>query len=331
MCGVRIRVCVTSVTGAVAALSALALNVNVYADDVLNRYPSPDEWQRRIHDLKRDRPDEYTLAKEDFDLALRSLYTLAVPAVGEPRNPRYIPRWPRPIPIPTREDIESTTPEFKGQPGFEAYDAFMREHMDEYVVEDTPALRVVLAETLMHGWADWSEWTGTEILEQVRREFPQIHRYQAWNLADRYEVTDLVGLALRYFEDENRAPETSGGYIERLVTSACDAELLDYLLSRWQETRTSFAFLTFSKNMPPEETMRVRDVWAKYLSSPVELLRCQAVTQVGDMIRRVRTQSNGQDTSDVIQGKLQQLAETDPSPDVRKRATRVLQDIRGGE
>ncbi len=320
-----------AVAGSVVLL-LLSLDADARDENVLQRYPSPEEWLRRAEELKRADPAAYAATRLDFDLAIRSVYCLQAPRVGEPRNQHVADRWPRLVPVPTRREILETIPYFKGQPGFEEFEAFMLEHLDERVVEDTPRLKIVLAEVLINGWDEWSAWGEHEMLREVRDQFPFVHRYEAWQLADKYDMLDFVGLALRYFNDEDRFAQDCGG-IEHIVSKACDLELLGYLLQRWQDMRTGFPFVSIGSGMivQPEQHARVRDVWAKYLNSPVDILRAEAVTQTGEMIRRIRRHSRGQENSDNLQEKLRLMAQTDPSGDVRRRAQRGLEDIQNTE
>ena len=116
----------------------------------LARYPSPEELQQRVDEFRAHDPEAWQAARADFDLAIRSHYTLGeqVPKVAGRKQliPHVPPRWPRVTGLTTREALKGYIERLNSTPGAEARIQFYRDHMEDYCVDNTPTLRTALAD-----------------------------------------------------------------------------------------------------------------------------------------------------------------------------------------
>ncbi|GMU26417.1 MAG: hypothetical protein EDS66_17815 [Planctomycetota bacterium] len=122
--------------------------------------------------------------------------------------------------------------------------------------------------------------------------------------------------------------------VSRLVGGSQKADVLDYLL---QGATRSFPkhhqqlLLVTSVRIEPareEDVVEFRDTWASYLTVPDSTVRAESVLKVGEMVRRLRIYSKGQDNSEDLQARLQRIADEDPDKEARDRAKYALDSIR---
>lgn len=322
-----------------AVLGALSLIAKPGTADELDnhpalaRSPSPEEWQRRIAAAKRDEAEKYAAAREDFDLAIRSTELLGF------NKPDDGPQWHVKL---ERESaglfIREDMLDMKARDDqSEQTQTFWREHLEDLVVDDSPMLHVVLADALLNEWDDWSAWTGNDALERVKSKFPRVHRHCAWILAARYQVCELGGLALRWVRNPTpeRLPENSDGlFADGVARCGRGIDTLDYLLrasALAREESMQRYLVCIALTWDNGDALAMRDAWAPYLTVSSIPIRTEAATRVGEMIRRIRSASKGQDNSDDLQARLRQLADTDADKEVRYRAKKALEYISATE
>jgi len=310
----------------------------------LKLYPSPEELQRRIDEAKRSQREEFEAVRADFDLAIRSAFILEK---ERPRLPEASLHYPKKGPDPKkpkghlfwdREILLALAEQFADKEGGAELIAWYRSHLDELSVDDSPMLRVVLADAILHDCTDWSKWEGVEVLDALRQECPQPHRRFAWDLAKRYAIADYNGIAMRSLVNRQPSDCFESRRASELVAGFGNAQVLDFLIQAYELTLATDrhallmgALDSIDPKHDEAQTKAFRDTWARHLASSDPILRSIAVTRAGEMVRRIRITSKGTDNSDELQARLQQQADTDTDKEVRSRATHALESIRTAE
>ncbi|MCC7293425.1 MAG: hypothetical protein IT449_15300 [Phycisphaerales bacterium] len=303
----------------------------------LRLYPSPEELQRQIDEIKRSDPQGWAAARADFDLAVRAG---AMCAESRPVN-MHVSRRPVSTPtvcfeIETRKMMADYLRELDLREDGRPLVAWYREHLEEFVVEDTATLRLVLLDAILNRWDEWSAWNGDERLDALRKECPDPHRLCAWNLAAPLHMFELSGVALRRLlvahepdADYNVLP------MSLLVGDVTDVAVVDFLLkgvATIPEGTNSRAFATACQLLPRTgQTVAFRDLWAEYLTSESARVRRQAAIHTGSAIEWIRVETKGQDNSEGLQAKLRQLADSDSDQYVRTEAMKSLERIRAAQ
>ena len=118
---------------------------------VFAKYPSTQQFLAEVATFKREHPHEFALARADFDLAVRSNRELEAPKIPGQPEPHVERKWPLGS-ISSRELLEDSLKELANTPHAEANIAFVQQHMDEFTVDYTPALRMVAIDVLLNGW-----------------------------------------------------------------------------------------------------------------------------------------------------------------------------------
>ncbi|UCC29270.1 MAG: hypothetical protein JSU86_13835 [Phycisphaerales bacterium] len=311
--------------GAISALAGLHLagGARVYGDDshpVLARFPSRAELQQRIDEIRRDHPPRYEAARQDFDLAIRSRWTLQGP------------KWPgKPLPTPIvkpKLTLSALMPrnawanyirEIDEMEGGDELAQFYRHHLDELCFEDTPELRAVLVDILLNGWDDWSEW-GDEKPSVFREKFPDLHRVYAIRELVRLDYNDVNGVLLELFADGDVPPylwtEVAaavgdlGAHFDKLEFTADVAYSSDDVRVRERLAGYIQHFADRASKDP-----RSKSFWEPYLGSPIPELRFAArkahELPIPDVIERLYAQQEW-------------VAANDSDPTRRKEMARVI-------
>lgn len=301
----------------------------------LARYPSPEEWQRRVETAKRDKPNEFAAARTDYDLAIRSVYiyklyeTMPIEdRIGKQVLIRGL--W-------TRDMIADSTNRIQDVEKKAQAERFWREHIEEFVVDDSPIMRLVLAEAMLDEWEDWSGWTENDELVAIKNKFPRLHRHYAWTLVNVMAINDFNGLALRWI-----AGATPGAFADADDSNAAvmcisrdpNIDILDFWLkaiARSEDRQLQSGLTCIARSFDNRDSPAMRDAWAPYLTHANEVVRGEAVLRVAEMVRRIRIASRGRDNSDDLQARLQTLADSDSDSEVRSRAKYALEEIRKAE
>jgi len=295
----------------------------------LARYPSPGELQMQVEALRATGPDALCAASRDLDLVIRSHFTLGeqVPQVPgrKQRTPHVPPRWPRVTGLTTREALNGYIERLQSTPGAEARIQFYRDHMEDYCIDDCPGLRMALADVLLNGWHDWSEWHGEKLIE-VREALPDLHRAYALQLARRFEITQYNGLALRMLVDPS-TPKYVRRYAASLVSYPDNnLDVLDFIVTQMLATKDEvvreFLLSCISNTGIPPHGRRA--FWEEYLSTADITLRSVAVIEVGHAVRHIRSKTKGTDLSPEIIAKLKEIAENDSDERIRESAGRAV-------
>lgn len=306
-------------------------------------FPSPQEWRSRIESAKEDQPDSFEAVRADFHLAITSTYLLenSRPKLAEElallpkrtlepkqRGPRF---W-------VKEQLLYSMEEFASKEGGRELVDWYREHMDELTVDDSPMLRVVLADAILNDWSDWTAWEQSERLKDLRIECPQPYRRFAWDLAVYYSILDYNGISLRALVESNRIECFNYEFSVRLVRASRHPQVLDYLVQASKlplPNDRRWMLLTAADSLQPnddlDQTKAFRDVWEQELDTQDRDLRAIAVTRCGEMVRRIRIHTKGRDNGDALQTRLEQIAQSDTDPEVSRRAGEILQSIRTAE
>lgn len=307
----------------------------------LRLFPSPEEWRQRITSAKHDDPNGFAAARLDFDSAIRSSALLyeETPGVASVLAARR--SVVRPIVSTSRvrvpEDIDWAIEEARGKNGENDIERWYRAHADELCVADTPMLRLVLADTMLNEWTDWTAWENQPKLEALRVECPWVHRYHALALAAKLSTVDYNGMLLRWAVTQDTRSDVDWVIISLLIGGSHNVDVLDYLLQAASRqipasTRRVLLSAAVQTDSDNESTFPLfRDLWARYLTADDNQIRGEAVLRVGEMVSRIRIHSKGRDNSEELQTRLQRIGETDSDQEVRSRAKHALDSIRTAE
>ena len=313
---------------------------------VFAKYPSPAELQARIDSFREANPQAFAAARDDFGLAIRSKLGLK-----GPKAPWYKPPHVRPrglqlkYRLKPRSSYEEAIANAESRPGGEAVAQFLREHIDDYAVEFTPALRLVVIDVLLNGWDDWSKWEG-ERLTEYREEFPDLHRAIAVRLLHQIKLKDAVrrmksgepspvdgfpdanGILLRMLVDPELPRYTRKGVQSTVDRISGNFDALRFVVSCALERqdaavrRSCYSCMqTLSKGVPGD---KLQAFWIGHLDSEDDWVRTAAVQQVGHGVLRTRALPIGSDPNRYVVDRLRRIAENDPSDQVRRQARRAV-------
>ncbi len=293
----------------------------------LERYPSPAQLEERILAMKSNSPAAFATARRDFDLGIRSVFLLEPPKLPDYVTPHGAQEV-RLAGLAVGQGLDLSIERLGNKEGGAPVAQFYREHYDDYQIDDSPALRLVLADVVMHGWDDWADWSDPKLTE-VRAQFPELHRAYALQLARYFEVADLNGLALRVLID----PE-GPVYVRQRAGSALkyvdnNVDVLDFVVKHAAGATDSglrpslnACIQPISQDIEPRER---RAFWVDYLESPNDHLRWIAVVETDSAIEAIRAMSKGQDMSPDLYARLKEIAGSDPNDKIRMLAARAVQ------
>ena len=313
-----------------------------FPDDhpALRLYPSPSEWRARIDEAKRVDRERFEAARADIDLAIRTSVLL------KDEKPWLISDLPhskdksllRRSSVLLPENVESIIRQVRARNDEKAAEteAWWLKNLDALTVANSEMLKIAVADLLLNDWTDWTEWENTEVLQTLRAECPAVHRYHACRIADKLNTNEFNVIFLRWIVDAHRPKGIDVIAVSHPLGGGSGMEVLDFLLraSSLEDVRdlpVSPASIAEHIQPSPEETPRCRDLWAEHLSSSDAIIRAHAVLQTGDMVRRMRIYSKGQDNSEGLQNRLEQIRDTDPDPSIRSYAKDRLESIRTAE
>jgi len=299
-------------------------------EQVLDNYPSRAELQSRVDAYKAEHPAEFAAAKADFDLAIRSMLTLEFPEPASSQS-GIVPFKRKPLSsFYTRRMMVDDVAMYQ-QRGDAERATFYQTHMEEIVVDETPALRYVYLDVLLNGWDDWSNWQH-EKLQENRQKYPDLHvRYAldgiSWfrfSFEDLEFVVDTFGVVLPLVLDTDRGRWVRD-QAERVIVNfdnvRKDLDLLRYCLdAAASATDRDTRMYLFSISSAAGRALRqpeYREFWVDYLQAPDEWVRTKAVAGILDSIRKPRPGEEPRPRDAELAQMLYEVLQNDPSPRVR--------------
>ena len=310
--------------GGVSASAVFAAEVDIHP--VFALYPSSEELRATVEAMKLADPEGFEAARRDFDLAIRSRFVLTPPKLPDERTP-HGPSSPSLGSLWAKPGLDLVIESIEEKPGGRARAQFYRDHYDEYIVIETPALRTALADVVLNGWHDWSAWEGKK-LTTMREVFPELHRTYALGLARYFQIKDYNGLALRMLVAAS-TPE----YVRKRAASLLkrvdnNLDVLGFVVTRMEAAEDGVVkdslrscIQAISEDVRPYER---RTFWKAYIDSTDEHLRKKAVLALGSAARQIRILSAGADLSPEIMAKLQESAKNDSDQRIRESAGRAV-------
>lgn len=303
---------------------------------IFARYPSPRQLQAQVDRFKSKHSIEFSAARADFGVAVRS--TLELDPPDPPGPPGSGIRHGGPLKpllrgVETRAFWGSTIERWEQMEGGAEPAGFYRRHLDEISVEPCPALRMVCYDVLVNGWHDWRGWD-SEQLAAIRGKVPDLHVTYALLLLRPHDqdqsyldYKDALGVALRIVSDASYSKysrEWAAGLVQRLAEVQPSVELARYaadqvLSQEAQEPRLWFVSIAkwASERLP---TPALRDLWADYLDCEDSSLRGQAAIFVGKSIRKAPLdQPEGRRDRELAE-RLRRMAQEDSSQWARRMA-----------
>jgi hypothetical protein len=309
-------------------------------DVVLVEFPTADALREQVRTARTRDPQSFLAAREDFDLAIRSVLTL-----DPPKPPGYVsPRAQHDLVLngmgwaayPTMRQRIADLDEREGSG---AVADFYRQHLDDFCVADTPELRFVLVDALLNEWSDWRGWE-TEHLKRYRERYPYLHRVYALQMLEDIRTRwgfghtdwdkgpDVTGPATRIFVDPS-APydlrRAARGYVQFTVdSSAILAVLFDAAASAVDGREQAFLAGSLPSISGRIDPYVRRAFWAERLDRARGWLRPMAIRELGDTVNAIRTYTKGADKSPDVVARLRAIADGDPDEKIRAVAQRKL-------
>ena len=301
-------------------------------EQVLDNYPSRAELQSRVDAYKAAHLAEFAAAKADFDLAIRSMLTLEFPEDPYPSR-RHVERKPLALPSYfSRPTVLHKIERCNEDTAFSEWKVFYQTHIDEIVVDETPALRYVYLDLLLNGWDDWANWQSQK-LQDTRTAYPDLHlKYALRELCgicgtfeDLAFVSDTVGVVLPLVRDTARG---------RWIRDQAQLVIIDFVQVRKDVYLLRYT-IDAAMNAPDNDTrvyllsiaghtsealpaLQRREFWVDYLQAPDEWIRTLAASGIAEAIRKARPGEAPRVRDQELAQLLQDVAQNDPSPRVRQ-------------
>jgi hypothetical protein len=300
-------------------------------EQVLDNYPSRAELQAQVDAYQSAHTVDFDASRADFELAIRSMLTLEFPERPN-KNRRHVERKPRALPnYYSRSTVVKQIERCRAVPEYSEWLAFYEQHIEEIVVDETPALRYVYLDVLLNGWDDWANWQGDE-LQEIRQKYPDLHVKYALKDMHRFRstwddlnfVADTFGLVLplvldmdrgRWVRDQARSVVTGFALVRK------DVELLRFSINaamNASDKDTRLDLLTISSAashaLPGPEYL---EFWVDYLEAPDEWIRTKAVGGIVGRIRKPRPGEEPRPRDAELAQMLYDVLQNDPSPGVR--------------
>lgn len=294
---------------------------------VFAKYPPPQELLAQVESFKREHPDDFSLARADFDLAVRSNREFEAPKIQGQPEPHVIREWPLGT-IGGRDFYDAfVLPELANTPYAEANIAFVKQHMDEFTVEFTPALRMVAIDVLLNGWTDWSKWN-SERLQEYRRRYPDIYQWDALWIVQYYvthlDDPSLDGLFLELLLNDSLPANVRKGLRNVDFAAHNVVDMLDFVVACYERAENPEVrqncwshIHRISERVSKEQR---RAFWLKYLDSPDKMLHSLAVGELGTTrLREPGAPLQGHPDEPIV-NRLRDIAANDPDESIRRDA-----------